>query len=314
MPAHLCRVFGVLLLFLQVAAANAGSDQKPPVVLATIKPIHSLASVVTDGVSAPGLLISGNSSPHLFQIKPSHIRLVRDADVIVWAGEGVERFLPSMIEKFNSDALVLSFAEADGVVLHSSRNKHTTTDFSTGQPGASAEPDYHLWLDPHNALKIVMELADQLAELDPTNASRYQANAVAFATELSAAAIKAENLLSEVKGVRYLVYHDSLQYLERAFDLGEAIVVAPQPQVQAGGKRLRALHREVAESKPGCLISEPQFQSPVVSILADDLKLQPVTIDPLAFDFTAGADLYIDWLLHTATTIASCLSREATKQ
>lgn len=163
-------------------------------------------------------------------------------------------------------------------------------------------------------MTVVDELAGQLSELDPPNAARYQSNAEGFGKRLRDSITEVEKLLSEVKGIRYLVYHDSLQYLERAFELGEAIVVAPQPQVKAGGKRLRALHNEVAVANPGCLISEPQFQSPVVKILANDLDLQPVTIDPLAFDFNAGADLYIDWLLHTATTMATCLSNERIKQ
>lgn len=313
MPAPLCCVLGLLLLFFQFTASEAWSDQKPPSVLATIKPIHSLASVVTDGVTTPVLLISGNSSPHLFQVKPSHIRSVRDADVIVWAGVGVERFLPSMIEKFNSNASVLTLAKADGIMLHASRNKNSTLDFSTDGED-NGEPDYHLWLDPYNALKVVDGLASQLGELDPPNAARYQSNAEGFGKRLRDSITEVEKLLSEVKGIRYLVYHDSLQYLERAFELGEAIVVAPQPQVKAGGKRLRALHNEVADANPGCLISEPQFQSPVVKILANDLDLQSVTIDPLAFDFNAGADLYIDWLLHTATTMATCLSNETIKQ
>lgn len=308
----MCCAAGLLLLLLLHTAAHAQSYQKPPSVLATIKPIHSLVSIVTDGITTPVLLLSGNSSPHLFQLKPSHVRSVESADVIVWAGEGVERFLPSMIEKFNSDASVLTLAKADGVVLHTSRNKNATKDFSTDAKN-TRELDYHLWLDPHNALRVVDELASLLSELDPHNEARYRLNVESFGNKLKDSITEMEALLSDVKGNRYVVYHDSLQYLERAFELGEAIVVAPQPQVKAGGKRLRALYEEVAAESPGCLISEPQFQSPVVNILANDLKLQPVTIDPLAFDFTAGSDLYIDWLLHTTKTIATCLSSETIK-
>lgn len=311
-----CCATLLLLMVLLSTATSVASDQKPPVVLATIKPIHSLVSAVTEGVSTPALLIKGNMSPHLFQVRPSHIRSVRDADVIVRAGDGVERFLPSMIENFNADAPVLTLAETDGVVLHASRNRNSSFNFgaaSGSMESETIEPDYHLWLDPHNALRVVEELAGQLASLDPSNAARYQSNAEGFAAELKAGIVEVEKLLSDVKGIRYVVYHDSLQYLERAFDLGEAIVVAPQPQVQAGGRRLRALHKEVAQSNPGCLLSEPQFQSQVVGTLAEDLNLQSVTVDPLAFEFTAGADLYIEWLVHTAATLATCFSEATVK-
>jgi len=302
------RLLAGILVWLLFATANASTSQEPPTVLATVKPLHSLASVVTEGVSVPQLLISGSTSPHLFQVKPSHIRSVRDADIIVWAGEGVERFLPSLVNKFNRQAELLEIAATDGAVLHASRNKHRKVDFSDAESIDRDEIDYHLWLDPDNALIIVDLLAARLSELDPANAAAYLSNAKSFNTALATSVVEVEKLLSVVTGRRYLIYHDSLQYIEKAFGLGEAIVIAPQPQVQAGGKRLRALYGELADEKPGCLFSEPQFRSSVVKTLADDLGLKRVTVDPLAYDFTAGAGLYNEWLLHTATTIAECLA------
>ena len=115
-------------------------------------------------------------------------------------------------------------------------------------------------------------------------------------------------MLSEAEGERYLIYHDSLQYLEIAFGLGDAVLIAPQPQVQAGGKRLRALRNTLAEQQVGCLLTEPQFRSPVVDSIAEDLGVQPALIDPLATEFDAGADLYSDWLLDIATTLADCFA------
>jgi len=280
---------------------NIVADQTPPQVLATIKPLHSLASAVTLGVSEPVLLLDGNTSPHLFQVKPSHIRSVENADVIVWAGEGVERFLPPMISKFNDDAQVLAMADHAGV-KYLARDKHSEHDHEHGAV------DYHLWLDPANAIGLVNALADELARLDPGNGAQYQGNAINFVHQLTSTTEEIKITLSEAQGKHYLIYHDSLQYLEKAFGLGEAIIVAPQPQVQAGGRRLRALHDALSEDQIGCLISEPQFRSPVVATLAEDLGVQPATIDPLGTDLTSGADLYSQWLLGVATTLADCLA------
>lgn len=295
--------------------------EKTPTVLATIKPLHSLASAVTDGISEVQLLIGSNTSPHLFQIKPSHIRSVIDADVVVWAGEGVERFLPSMMEKFNEPATLLEMAELDGAIVHKSRSTREVKDLATMTKAESesneghAHPahgniDYHLWLDPHNALLLVDKLAIVLAEKDAANAERYLSNAALYKKRLDATAEEVRNLLTGTSAGRYLVYHDSLQYLEKAFGLGRALVVTAQPQVQAGGKRLRELHKEVADIKPRCLIAEPQFRSPVLKILAEELGLQAAAVDPLAIEFNAGADLYHDWLIDTATTLAECFADE----
>jgi zinc transport system substrate-binding protein len=41
-------------------------------VVTSIKPIHSLASYLMDGVAKPGLIVDGYASPHGFAMKPSH--------------------------------------------------------------------------------------------------------------------------------------------------------------------------------------------------------------------------------------------------
>ena len=45
----------------------ANADLK---VVASIKPIHSLASYLMDGIGKPDLIVDGYSSPHGFALKP----------------------------------------------------------------------------------------------------------------------------------------------------------------------------------------------------------------------------------------------------
>lgn len=290
-----CRLFACLI-FLQICTAGkaAAADIS---VLASVKPLQSLAMVVSKGVFEPQLLIDNAASPHSFQLKPSQVRRVSEADVILWAGEGVERFLPPLIKKLAPTALSIELAELPDVITHHSRSdEHDHKDI-----------DYHLWLEPRNALVLVEHLALQFALIDPDHADHYRANADKFKQELSVLTLEIENILGDVKGKQYLVYHDSLQYFEKAFGLGEAMVVTAQPQLQAGAKRLKALRDEVALVRPGCIFSEPQFRAPALKTLASDLKLQTGTIDPLASNFPSDAVLYFNWMKQTAVSFADCL-------
>ena len=54
-------------------------------VVATIKPIHSLASYLMDGVGKPDLIVDGYASPHGFALKPSHAKMIQNADIKVVA-------------------------------------------------------------------------------------------------------------------------------------------------------------------------------------------------------------------------------------
>lgn len=318
-------VSAILLLICSGAAfSEVKSKDSELVVVATIKPLHSLAAVVAEGVFEPRLLMSGSVSPHTFQLKPSHIKAVKDADIVLWAGDGVERFIPSLISKFAPQALSVEFAALPGVVTHRSRFSHKDADFThdhtddhskdgpadTGHSRHSSI-DAHLWLEPRNAALLVGALAQQFALRDPANAEQYSVNAERFQLVLKEAIAEIEQALKAVKGQPYLVYHDSLQYFEKGFGLGAAIVVSSQPQMQAGAKRLKALRVEVATAKPVCIFSEPQFRAPALKALATDLHLKTESIDPLASNFIQGSSLYVDWLVQTAKSIASCMSPDA---
>ena len=62
-------------------------------VVTSIKPIHSLASYLMDGVGKPDLIVDGFNSPHGFSMKPSHAKMLQNADLIFWIGEDLESFL-----------------------------------------------------------------------------------------------------------------------------------------------------------------------------------------------------------------------------
>ena len=81
-------IISILSLFTFFLPANA--DIK---VVASIKPIHSLASYLMNGVAKPDLIVDGYASPHGFAMKPSHAKMLQNADLIFWVGEDLENFL-----------------------------------------------------------------------------------------------------------------------------------------------------------------------------------------------------------------------------
>ena len=80
-------VQGMALAWPSVAhAAEVSSDSSStdcdgsPSIVVSIKPLHSLVSSVTRGVTDPVLLFEGFSSPHTAQLKPSMMRTLHSAD------------------------------------------------------------------------------------------------------------------------------------------------------------------------------------------------------------------------------------------
>ena len=80
-------------------------------VVASIKPIHSLASYLMKGVGTPNLIVDGYASPHGFAMKPSHAKMLQEADLIFWVGEGLENFLEKPLKSIAKKAEKIELLE-----------------------------------------------------------------------------------------------------------------------------------------------------------------------------------------------------------
>ena len=84
-------------------------------VVASIKPIHSLASYLMDGVTKPKLIVDGYSSPHGFALKPSHAKMLQEADIIFWVGEDLENFMEKPLDSIAKKADKIELLEIKGL-------------------------------------------------------------------------------------------------------------------------------------------------------------------------------------------------------
>src|ERR1700746_3396041 len=81
--------------------------------------------------------------------------------------------------------------------------------------------DQHAWLDPHNGVIYVRNIAEALARLDPADAADYRAHAAAYEKQIQAVDDWARK---EIAGVppgkrRVLSSHDSLEYIANAYGI-----------------------------------------------------------------------------------------------
>ena len=84
-------------------------------VVASIKPIHSLVSYLMDGVGKPDLIVDGYASPHGFAMKPSHAKMLQNADLIFWVGEDLESFLEKPLNSIAKKAEKIELMEIKGL-------------------------------------------------------------------------------------------------------------------------------------------------------------------------------------------------------
>jgi zinc transport system substrate-binding protein len=255
MNVNACVLAGCLLGLL--AGSALGED--PPVVVASIKPVHSLIAGVMEGVGDPHLLVKGGGSPHTYGLKPSDARLLENAAVVFWVGEELETFLARPIVTLAETAQVVALSQVEGLTLLSFREggaweghadeeaeeRHGADDGHDQRTHDTVDP--HLWLDPANAVAMVEAIVAALASADPSHADHYRGNGAAVSARLRSLDDELSASLAPVKGKPYVVFHDSYQYFEHRYGLSPVGSITVSPDRAPGAARLSEMRRKLED-------------------------------------------------------------------
>ncbi len=309
----------ITLFFTLTLSFSADAEIK---VVASIKPIHSLASYLMDGVGKPDLIVDGYNSPHGFALKPSHAKMLQNADLIFWVGEDLETFLEKPLKSIAKKAEKIELMEIKGVKKLEFRERnifeghddhghddhkehgHKEDKHDDHHEHAHGEHDPHIWLDPINAKAILSEMAEHLIEKDPNNASAYKANLKKAHKALDNLTKKVK---SELKGdFKSIVFHDAYQYFEKRFNINVLGAFTVNTDVLPGAEQLAEIREIIEHEKVTCVFSEPQFNPDIIKAVAKDTNIKTGVIDPLGATLDPGKDLYFDLIRNMYASFKSC--------
>ncbi len=308
-------------------------------VVTSIKPIHSLASYLMDGVAKPDLIVDGYASPHGFALKPSHAKMLQNADLIFWVGEDLENFLEKPLKSVAKKAEKIELMEIKDLTLlkfrernifdehdhghkeddhddhakkeddhddhgHDDEHKEDGHDDHGHEGHAHGEYDPHIWLDPMNTKVILSEMAEHLIENDQENEAKYKANLKKAHKDLDKLTKKVKSELN--KDFKSIVFHDAYQYFEKRFGINILGAFTVNTDVMPGAEQLAEIREIIEHDKVSCIFSEPQFNPDIIKAVAKDTNVATGVIDPLGATLNPGKDLYFDLIGNMSKSFKSC--------
>ena len=321
-----------ITLFLSIFSFNStvSADVK---VVTSIKPIHSLAAYVMDGVGKPNVIVDGYNSPHGFSLKPSHAKMIENADLIIWVGEDLEAFLEKPLDSIAKKATKVELMDLKGIKKLKFREKnifeghddhghdehgkkeddhdeHAEKEEGHDDHGhdehghAHGEYDPHIWLDPLNAKVIVKKITNQLVKIDADNSSAYKANSKKLLKDL-------DNLTSTIKkdlnkNASFVVFHDAYQYFEKRFGLSVIGALTVNPDVMPGAEQLSEIREVIEEKKVKCIFSEPQFNPAIIKSIASDTGVKTGVLDPLGANINKSKNMYFNLIEDMSNALKDC--------
>src|SRR2546430_2057236 len=211
-------------------------------VVATLPDFAAIAEEVGGDKVKVTSIARGTEDQHFVDARPSYIRVLNQADVLIEGGAELEvGGLPPLVNGARNSK-ILSDAPGHVVLSRSIQLLEVPTspvDRSMGDVHPFGNP--HFSLDPANGKIIASRLAETFSQLDSANAAFYQDNLKKFNARLDQKMAEWKKLMEPYHGAKVITYHKSLNYFLERFGLELAGTIEPKPGIEPSPSYISSL-------------------------------------------------------------------------
>jgi zinc transport system substrate-binding protein len=292
------------IISLLLASTSLPAFADAPKVVTDIPPVHALVAQVMGDLAAPVLLLEKGADEHDFALRPSQMRDIAGADLVVWIGPALTPWLDRALAANPAPALGLLDATGTQTLPFAAEGEHA--DHDEHDHGAI---DPHAWMAPANASLWLDLIAARLAELDAPNAATYRSNAAAAKTRIAAMDAEIAAQLAPVADKNFVTFHAAYGYFTAHYHLHGAGSLALGDASAPGAARLSALAADMASGHYTCAFPEIQHDPALLTqIMAGDTVKLGAPLDPVGSSLDFGPNAYDDLMRGIANTLSDCLA------
>lgn len=261
------------LLPLAVTAQSSDSTAKLPVV-ASFSILGDLVRTIGGDRVNVTTLVGPDQDAHVFEAKPSDVKTVGAAKMLVSNGLGFDPWMTRLVKSSGTQA------------PHVVASAGITPLKEAAQAGKKAQIDPHAFQDPAQVMAYVRNISAGLAKADPAGAAAYQRNAAAYQIELEKldADLKAQYSQIPQAKRKVITSHDAFGYLAARYQIS---FLAPQglsTESEASAKQVALLIRQIKRENIKSLHVENMTNPKLLDQLSREVGI------------TIGANLYADAL------------------
>lgn len=299
-----------LLVFLSIWALIVNANAT---IISSVRPIGFITEAIASGVIDTDILLPDGASPHTYSLKPSDLIKIKNADLIIWVGEDMETFMPTVLKNIDQQKQIelMDIAKIETLLRTSHQeDKHHGNDMHIDSDHHHGEYDEHIWLSPKIAKIIAKSIHAKLIDLYPNKAVILDANLDEFITNLSETEQNIAKKLINVQNRGYFVFHDAYGYFESHFGLNNLGSFTINPAVQPGVQTVYAIQKELAEHQAVCVFREPQFSPAIIKKIVNGTDVRIGELNPLGTGIPITKDSYSHFLFALTQELLDCLDKK----
>lgn len=250
---NLLSIHTLLAVLFVAATAQAKLN-----VVATTADLGALAREVGGDKITITSLARPTEDSHFVDARPSFIRLLNQADVLIEGGAELEAGWLAPLLNNARNPRILSTAPGHILALQGIRLLEVPTgavDRSQGDVHAAGNP--HFLMDPANARIVAAHIADSFCKIDAAACEIYRANLKQFTDALDARLAIWEKTLAPFQGQRIVSYHNSWPYFSDRFGVKVDLFLEPKPGIPPTPAHLASVITQMKEQKIRVIFVEP---------------------------------------------------------
>lgn len=279
------RLFLSVLLTALLSTTLPAQEPKKLRIVTSFTPLTAHAKALVDDRAMVEQLVDRETGPHDYELKPSDVKKIAEADLLIVNGLGLEGWLAELVKKTaktkvrvidTSSGIPTVAAPAAIEVLphdHSAHGHHHHHDHGDRNP--------HIWLDPLLAKKQAETILAALLQADPDGKPVYEKNARAYFAELDKLHAEFTRVLGSVKERDLVTFHDAFPYLAKRYNLNYVGFIEEYPEKDPTPKQLALLVDAIRSRKIKVLFAETGYSPKLMETIARQTGARTALLDTL---------------------------------
>lgn len=305
-----------LVCLIGLALSLTNSHASAAQILVSTRPIYSIVKNISCDLDVK-LMTNKNASPHDFYLKPSNLKDLYKADLIIITSNNLEASLYNLIKKNESllkKTIILDQIPNIGLIKyghnkeikinthsheHDEHNHHSHEHFGY---------DPHIWLSIQNVITISRYLQEYFATLHPNQSRCFAKKTKNFVHRLDHLQVELDSKLTKFANENLIVSHDAYNYLFQKYQINTAGVVIGNFDLPPTVKSLSQLQDAIKNKKVKCVLVEPQLNQNIIDKLFANTDVKKAFVDPeWGPSNVNNSDIYPEMMRQNARAIAACL-------
>lgn len=272
--SHIMRFFLAACLLIFSFSLQAGQLS----VFVSVPPLQYLTEQIGDEMVDVESIVPPGHNPVDYDPSPKQLQRFAEADIYIRSGVPFEKIWMSRLEALNPHMLIVD----------ARRNLPVASAADHGHAIGEQELDPHVWTSPQNAIAISRYILKALFSVAPQHEARFRLNQQQLEQRLELLHHSIAQLLSPVAGSTFLVFHPAWGYFAKTYGL-QQVAIEYQGK-DPGPKQLVSAIETARQQQAGFLLVQQQFSGKTAKIVADELGVEVIRTNPLAYDLVASLE------------------------